>query len=241
MRPLLLALAPLALLASCAKTNDPVTSPSPDPSTSAPDEGPSEYLDVYAVLTPEQDARVAELSEALGKVGLTTPHKRGYPAHCTLYLTMYPKAIEAQVVEEVSRIAGEHEPFAITLGDLRPTAAGWLFVNIDTSASLRTLSDLVAERLHARRTQSQPLPEWVVKSPEKKASFLRYGSPNVGAFFEPHVTLLAGEKQEEVERFLAMKPENRAVRGNVVAIAVGEADKLGQVTRVIARYDLGKR
>lgn len=125
MRLALLAL--LALLTACAKIPDAV---SHDPSVS-PDEGPSEYLDVYAVLAAEHEARVAEVSDALAAVGLTSTAKGGYPAHCTLYLTMFPRAAEAAVVREVERLAGAGAPFGLTLEGLRETAGGWLFLDVD--------------------------------------------------------------------------------------------------------------
>ncbi|HNV71173.1 MAG TPA: DUF1045 domain-containing protein, partial [Candidatus Ozemobacteraceae bacterium] len=162
----------------------------------------------------------------------------GYQMHCTLYMTDYaPEQLET-LKQAVQSLAFRLARIPATTTGLYRTDNDWLFVNIERSPALQALSDLVVKKLSPYRAPKSNPPDWIKNNPVKLENFLKYGSPNVFAGFEPHLTLLAktdAGKLNEVEQAVAAQPElNKPVKGYVAGIGLAIADRNGQMKDPIA-------
>jgi hypothetical protein len=128
--------------------------------------------------------------------------------HVTLYLTAWscptpapppmaqappPTCVQRIQLALASLLYSLGPPCSITLSS--PYAAGaYAMANVTRSACLQEYSDLIVNATHQLSQPNQSVPSWVYNLPEperreKIELVRRYGSPNVFAGFDPHVTL----------------------------------------------------
>lgn len=188
-------------------------------------------LNVYAVLSPAVVEHARAVSADLGQAGLAAFPAAGHRVHCTLYLTEYPASRAADVVGKVRLASRQRKRFPVATAGLLGTRSHWLFVNLERTPALQRLSDDVVEMLAPLRFPSPAVPGWLAAYPDKRNSFDKYGSPNVGPHFEPHVTLLASADAAALGPWMKDRSGRfqAPVRGEVVGLGVAVADALGQV------------
>lgn len=162
--------------------------------------------------------------------------------HVTLFMTDYPEGTQAEILERVQTFARTTPRFAVTTDGLTRTRNGWLFLAFERSERLEQATVELARRLSPLRVADQAAPGWMARYPEKQASFMAWGSPNVGSSYEPHVTLLAEAPMASLEPLFpspeAMHADGPKVTGSLDAIGVGEADDAGQITKVLGHFPL---
>ncbi len=193
----------------------------------------SEKINVFAVVSEEIETACRTAATTLmQEEGLESFPLQGFQVHCTLYMTQYPVNSLEKVASIVAEIASNTCQFDVQTTGLEITSGNWFFMNLDRNSSLQTFSDMVVEKLAALRSPSSFVPDWAKDFPNKVEYISKYGSPNVYAEFNPHLTLLANSDAEKLNRFLQKNANNsfgQAVAGKVVAIGLGIADRNGQM------------
>lgn len=191
-------------------------------------------LNVYGSLSPSLVAQVESLSDALATFGLETFHRRGRPLHCTLYVAEFERAEFPLILERVRAIAATFAPLPVRSSGLTRTRNDWLFLDLDRTQALLALSTRLAESLCDRRAPHRPPPSWTAAYPEKRATFERWGSPNVGEHFDPHLTLLASAPADALDRLLASTAARMTpVEGQLEALHLGLVDDDGQLLQTL--------
>jgi hypothetical protein len=191
-------------------------------------------LNVFAVVSPnlEEAARLAGQALELEE-GLQTFPQLGFQIHCTLYMTRFAEDRQSDVLEKVKELAARVKEFSVKTTGLELTSGNWFFLNLDRAGGLQALSDSVVQRLAPLRFPDEHVPDWAKPFPQKVEYITTWGSPNVFAEFNPHLTLLARADPEKLRGFLARHANNPAfgapLEGKIVAIGVGVADGNGQI------------
>jgi len=172
--------------------------------------------------------------------------RQGRVLHATLFMTDYPTSALDDVTETFQKIASEecamvhlHTPRERVLSQ---TKSNWVFLDLEPTKPLGDLAMKFADGLAPLRARELLTPPaWVVQYPEKMimASFAKYGSPNVGENFVPHMTLLTALPPEKCTEAIAMPPSRAPVEARLMEVALGRADELGQITEVLAVATLG--
>lgn len=203
---------------------------------------PTDKINVFAVVSKDIEAAFAETAETLMKEeSIEAFPLKGYQPHCTLYMTMYPVGMQDQISEKIAEIASTTSEFSVQSIGLEVTSGNWFFMNLDTNPDLQGLADKLVEILAPLRAPSDYVPEWAKNIPKKVEYITKYGSPNVYAEFNPHLTLLANSDKEKLDRFLAKHANSsfgQAVSGKIVAIGLGIADSDGQMKTPIKVFPL---
>ena len=201
-------------------------------------------INVFCVMSENIEAEVKVATVDLKVTeNVETFALKGYQPHCTLYMTAYPKGRQKLVATIVRRIANSTKEFPINTKGIEVAASDWLFMGIENNKELQSLCDEVANRLAFLRAKSDYVPEWAKSMPAKVECIKKYGSPNVFSQFDPHLTLLAKSDGEMLRRFKTYcedKIYNKPVRGKVVAIGYGLADRDGQIKEPIEVFPLAK-
>ncbi|HEY9069920.1 MAG TPA: DUF1045 domain-containing protein [Candidatus Ozemobacteraceae bacterium] len=198
-------------------------------------------LNVFALVSENLETMALKAGEAVSKEeGLEAYPALGYQVHCTLYMTQYSPDKVKTVQGIVASLAETVRPFPVRAAGISATKDFWMFINLDRGRHLQTLSDTVVQSLSGHRYPSDFVPEWVKQYPQKLEYITKYGSPNVFAEFEPHLTILAKSDPQKVGRFLARHADDPAFGrpryGQVIGIGLGEADRAGQIKTPLAIY-----
>lgn len=198
-------------------------------------------LNVFALVSGNLETMAHKAGEALRKEEQLDAYPAiGYQVHCTLYMTQYSPEKSALVQGIVASLAETVRAFPVTAEGISATKDFWLFINLDRNRNLQTLSDTVVQKLSAHRFPSDFIPDWVKQYPQKLEYITKYGSPNVFAEFEPHLTLLAKSDPVKVGGFVQRHAGNpdfgTPQKGSIVGIGIGIADKAGQIKSPIAVY-----
>lgn len=199
-------------------------------------------IDVFAIPSSPIEKLVAHTSGILKKQGMTTFYEKGMPVHATLYLTEFPKSALTKIKQAVHQIAKRHQTIPLVAHGLTVTKGNWAFINLNWSKSLQRLTDQVTLAIEPYRYPTPTLPNWVKKYPNKLTAFKRYGSPNVFQNFQPHLTLLAAQKNPKLHTFYQqMQLHPPYAKGKVVGLGIGIADKWGQQKVILAKYMFTKK
>ncbi|MDD3146359.1 MAG: 2'-5' RNA ligase family protein [Candidatus Riflebacteria bacterium] len=202
----------------------------------------SEKINVFAVVSEEiETACRAAASTLMQEESLESFPLKGFQVHCTLYMTQYPLMSLEKVAALVAEIASNTREFDIQSTGLEVTSGNWFFMNLSRNSNLQALSDLTVEKLAALRSPSSFVPDWAKEFPTKVEYISKYGSPNVYAEFNPHLTLLASSDAEKLTRFMKKNADSnfsKPVAGKVVAIGLGIADRNGQMQEVFKIFPL---
>ncbi len=194
-------------------------------------------INVFAFMSPEIEEQAEALSTICAKFGLAPFPLNGYQIHCTLYMTDYAPDKVDTLKQALQSLAFRLARIPVTTTGLYRTDNDWLFLNVERSPALQALSDVVVKKLSPWRAPKANPPDWIKDNPVKLENFMKYGSPNVFAGFEPHLTLLAktdSGKLNEIEKAVAAQPElNQPVRGYVAGIGMAVADRNGQMKEAI--------
>lgn len=230
---LVLSLALLGLLNAPASFGQPASGTVPQPETVK--------LNVFAIVSDNLETMAAKAGDALKKEEQLDAYPSiGYQVHCTLYMTQYAPEKVAVVQGIVASIAETVKPFPVTAAGISATKDFWLFINLDKNRNLQTLSDTVVQQLCGHRFPSDFIPDWVKQYPQKLEYVTKYGSPNVFAEFEPHLTLLAKSDPVKVGGFVKRHADNPEFgspkQGKIVGIGLGIADRAGQIKKPLAVY-----
>lgn len=221
------------LLASPASFGQPASGAAPLPETVK--------LNVFAVVSDNLETMATKAGDALkSEEQLDAYPSLGYQVHCTLYMTQYAPDKTAVVQGIVASLAETIKPFPVTAAGISATKDYWLFINLDRNRNLQTLSDTVVKQLCDHRFPSNFIPDWVKQYPQKLEYVTKYGSPNVFAEFEPHLTLLAKSDPAKVGGFVKRHEKNTEFgtpkKGTIVGIGIGIGDKAGQIKKPLAVY-----
>jgi len=230
---LVLSLTLLGFLASPASFGQSASGAAPLPETVK--------LNVFAIVSDNLESMAAKAGDALkSEEQLDAYPSLGYQVHCTLYMTQYSPEKTTLVQGIVASLAETVKPFPVTAAGVSATKDFWLFINLDKNRNLQTLSDTVVQRLCDHRFPSDFIPDWVKQYPQKLEYVTKYGSPNVFAEFEPHLTLLAKSDPAKVGGFVKRHEKNAEFgtpkHGTIVGIGVGIADRAGQIKKPLAVY-----
>ncbi|WP_206240921.1 2'-5' RNA ligase family protein [Novosphingobium terrae] len=199
--------------------------------------GDTVSIDIYAIPSrPVVDA-VAQASKNLAKRGMQTFYAQGHAVHATLYLTQYPASATPALKAAIARLVKSSKRFPLRVNGTERTASNWLFLKVQRSAELQRLADQVTLAAEPFRDHGVSAPGWMKDYPAKLPAFERYGSPNVFAQFEPHLTLLANESNPGLSAFVAEAEQNQpAASGQVEGIGIGIVDANGQIVKTLAEY-----
>ena len=205
--------------------------------TSASSYAKSISINVFAIPSKPIVELVANTSDKLATHQITTFYQQGLPVHATLYLTDYPLEAQNEIKQMVERIVKEHQSFEIKANGFSVSPSNWAFINLEKSYQLQRLADEVTLKLEPLRDHQAPVPSWVKHYPNKLVAFERYGSPNVFQNFQPHLTLLANEKNPAlalVQKALHAEPPQ--AQGKIIGIGIGVSDQFGQQKEILAKY-----
>jgi 2'-5' RNA ligase len=219
-----------------------LTSSSLEAQTPAAETPVNEKINVFAVVSPEIETACLEAARTLmQEESLESFPLQGFQIHCTLYMTQYPIGSIEKVAEAVNEVAKNTREFEVKSTGLEITAGNWFFLNLDRNRNLQTFSDTVVEKLAEMRSPSNFVPDWAKDFPNKVEYITKYGSPNVYAEFNPHLTLLAKSDEEKLQRFMAKHADSsftQPITGKVVAIGLGIADRNGQIEKPFKIFPL---
>lgn len=203
---------------------------------------PQDKINVFAVVSENIENSFTEAAKILNEEEqLESFPLQGYQIHCTLYMTQYPTGILSEVQQKIASLASSTKVFDINTTGLEITDGDWFFMNLDRNRNLQTLSDAVTELLSPLRAPSDYVPEWAKNSPSKVDYIKKYGSPNVYEEFNPHLTFLPRSDGEKLKSFLGKHSDKsfcQPVKGQIVAIGVGIADKNGQMKEALQVFPL---
>ncbi|WP_407922457.1 DUF1045 domain-containing protein [Acidihalobacter prosperus] len=179
---------------------------------------------------------VQTLARQLSAQGLHPLYAQGYLPHVTLYLTDYPSGRLPEIERRVRALAAHEPGFDMRLGRIVATPSHWLLLQVGVNRRMRRLADAVTRALDPLRVSHPPMPGWVRAYPEKQAVFRRWGSPNVFAQFQPHLTLLTPADPARIASFMR-GPGGHFAGGRIRAVGIGiaEVDAHGQAHRVLLR------
>ncbi|MEY8767383.1 2'-5' RNA ligase family protein [Francisella philomiragia] len=208
---------------------------------------------VYLIPDTTADKYVKEFDDSLAKTNIlekykTTPFIKNHPVHLTLYLTSFQSKYIKDIESQLADLAKNTEPFYIETTGFSAGKSGFVMLDIKNSQSLQQLSNSVISNLAKYRDKDYPTPSWVKFYPSKLVSFEKYGSPNTFAEFNPHISILAANLQTDQERDSFDKDFNEIIKDTklkpisfkIKAIAFGEVDENGQVTKTLHIYKLNK-
>lgn len=194
-------------------------------------------MDIFAIPSTPIKNLVEKTSNQLKQYDINSFYAQGFPVHITLYLTSFPQGSEEALKQAVQKIVAQHKSFALQAKGITVTKGNWAFIDVNNSTQLQRLADEVTLATETLRDPNPALPDWVKAYPNKLAAFERYGSPNVFQNFQPHLTLLASEKNPKLADFDQwMKQHPPTADGEIIGLGIGIADKLGQQKKVIATY-----
>lgn len=199
---------------------------------------PDKSYDVFIIPGDGLDTLITQTSAQLAQCGLRSLAAQGFRPHVTLYLADYGPDALPQLKQVVAALSQRWHAFPMCLTQLTQTRGDWLMISVQNSPSLQGLSDSLVHQLSPYRDKAAPVPAWVNAYPEKKAAFAQYGSPNVFADFDPHITLLAQSDHAALSRF--MQRYGQYVSGQTVeaiGLGIAETDSNGQSKTLLARYD----
>ncbi len=195
-------------------------------------------LNIFALLSPEIENHAREVSERVKKeTGLSPFCLEGYQVHATLYMTLFPEGKLEQVKSLVASEAPFLSPIEVRTSGVALTKDNWLFVNLEKNQRFQELSDHFVVALSPLRLMDQHAPAWTQNYPQKLKFFEQFGSPNVFAEFEPHLTLLASTKGDVLPNFIAKNASDplflQPVSGKIIGMGIAEADGAGQMKEKI--------
>lgn len=196
-------------------------------------------VDIFALPSDSIENLVKENSHTLANLGMTTFYAKGKQPHITLYLTEFPEQALPSVQTKIQQIARQTSSLPLKANGISITKGNWAFIDIDWSKRLQKLADTVTLAVEDYRTPNPTLPNWVKGYPNKLAAFKRYGSPNVFQNFQPHMTLLANERNENLAVFRTkVHKQIPKAEGHISGIGIAIVDSFGQPTQIIATYPL---
>ncbi|WFO08801.1 2'-5' RNA ligase family protein [Edwardsiella ictaluri] len=199
---------------------------------------PGKSYDVFIIPGSGMATLLAQTTAQLGQYHLTSLAAQGFQPHVTLYLAKYGPDALPRLKQEVAALSQRQQTFPLRLTHLNQTRGDWLMVVVENSRALQSLSDTLVRRLSPYRDKGAPLPGWVNAYPEKKAAFVRYGSPNVFSHFDPHVTLLAQSDHAALSQFMRCYGQRFGTQIlEAVGLGIAETDENGQSKAVLVRYD----
>ncbi|MBO1271715.1 2'-5' RNA ligase family protein [Shewanella sp. 4t3-1-2LB] len=197
----------------------------------------AQTLDVYAIPSKPIVQLVSDTSKQLATYGMQSFYQQGRPVHITLYLTTFPDDSDAAIKQAVQQLSQQYQPIPLIAKGFTVTKGNWAFIDVERSRELQRLADKVTLALEPLRDPHPVLPEWVKAYPGKLAAFERYGSPNVFQNFEPHLTLLAAEKNPQLVKFQQlMQQQIPRANGEIIGLGIGVTDEWGQQRQVLAEY-----
>lgn len=196
---------------------------------------------VFLIPSTTATAAVKNISHQLKNEQLDSLYSQHYLPHITLYLTEYPQKSLDLIESKVKQLTTQFHPFNITLDKIERTKGDWLMLNVEDNRELQHLADSITVTLEPLRATNPSLPDWVLKYPEKLASFKRYGSPNVFAQFQPHFTLLPKSDGEKLDTFMQKYGQSfKPTTTQVIGIGIAQPDTNGQAKKVLATYFFNK-
>lgn len=169
---------------------------------SLPDFAANVTYNVFLIPAKTVDQTVKTVSNQLSQHQLQSLYSKGYLPHVTLYLTEYPNGSLPAIEKKAEQLASHWHPFALTLDELQRTKGDWLMLDVENSRDLQRLADQTTLAMEPLRATDPQLPAWVSHYPNKLESFKRYGSPNVFANFQPHITLLPKSDSTKLDSFM---------------------------------------
>ncbi|QUN07683.1 2'-5' RNA ligase family protein [Shewanella yunxiaonensis] len=194
-------------------------------------------LDVYAIPSKPIVQLVSNTSQQLATYGMQSFYQQGLPVHITLYLTAFPDGSDAAIKQAVQQLSQQNQPLPLVAKGFTVTKGNWAFIEVERSPALQRLADAVTLALAPLRDPNPVLPAWVKAYPDKLAAFERYGSPNVFQNFEPHLTLLAAEKNPQLATFQQLMQQHLpSAEGEIIGLGIGVTDEWGQQRQVLAEY-----
>ncbi|MDF0534147.1 2'-5' RNA ligase family protein [Shewanella sp. A32] len=197
----------------------------------------AQMLDVYAIPSKPIVQLVSDTSQQLATYGMQSFYQQGRPVHITLYLTAFPDGSDAAIKQAVQQLSQQNQPLPLVAKGFTVTKGNWAFIDVERSPALQRLADAVTLALAPLRDPNPVLPAWVKAYPDKLAAFERYGSPNVFQNFEPHLTLLAAEKNPQLATFEQLMQQHLpSAEGEIIGLGIGVTDEWGQQRQVLAEY-----
>ncbi|WP_228730361.1 2'-5' RNA ligase family protein [Shewanella yunxiaonensis] len=197
----------------------------------------AQMLDVYAIPSKPIVQLVSNTSQQLATYGMQSFYQQGLPVHITLYLTAFPDGSDAAIKQAVQQLSQQNQPLPLVAKGFTVTKGNWAFIEVERSPALQRLADAVTLALAPLRDPNPVLPAWVKAYPDKLAAFERYGSPNVFQNFEPHLTLLAAEKNPQLATFQQLMQQHLpSAEGEIIGLGIGVTDEWGQQRQVLAEY-----
>lgn len=183
---------------------------------------------VFLKFDNKMENEVEKISKELKKYGIDSLKSTGHVVHLTLYLTEYEEDELDDIKEVIDDIASRTEKFDLEFVKFTKTAGNWFFLDPVNTLKLQILSDEVVARLLSEREEDAKVPDWAKNIPEKVKSFKTYGSPNVFANFNPHITLLTPPKDVKALDSFISNYKLTPFRSKAVAIGVAKVDDMGQ-------------
>lgn len=199
----------------------------------------SEKMHVIVKLDEAAENEVAKISKSLEDRGIDSLYKKGYIVHLTLYGTTFSDGKISKIKKVIDDIAANTNTFPLEFISISRTAGNWLMLNAAKSDKIQALADEVTARLISLRRKNISLPSWAKGIKSKERAFSLYGSPNVFAAFEPHITLLTPEDENILKNFTAEYPAP-TFTSNITAIALVSVDDFGQAKEILYLKEIKK-
>lgn len=139
-------------------------------------------------------------------------------------------------------VPGKFGPCSVSVGE--PFAAGtYAMMNVTVDGCLQKYSDTIVNATHKLSEPNQTVPSWVESLPEPERSekihdIEKYGSPNVFAEFQPHVSIGWSSNATAIAEAVAemkkhLNTSSSSFQGDVVALG-----SVGLHGTVLQRQDL---
>lgn len=202
-------------------------------------------INVFAVVSENIQNEFLEAANKLYEEdNIDTFPRQGFQIHCTLYMTAYDRKVKNTLIQRVEDFAKTQEQFPVITSGLEPTTNNWFFMNLKVNDQLQLLSNNIVSLISDLRAKSDYIPQWAKEFPAKVENIKLYGSPNVYEQFEPHLTFLAQADIQTLEAYCLRHANSsfaQPIKGSVVAVGVGIADRFGQVESPIKIFPLTKK
>ena len=200
-------------------------------------------FDVHLVLEPKIENTIKKFNRRLEQEGILKKYKfqpflnQGDCVHITLYLTSYNTKNEAKIENIVEEIASTTKPFKVSVSRISVAGGGFIMLWFENSEQLDQLCQLTIDKLAPLRNKNSEIPAWAKSIPAKLESFKKYGTPNAGSQFVPHISIAAKAFSDSNKEKQFMYDINKVinsfklnkVQANAIGLGVGRADSNGQM------------
>lgn len=218
----------------------------------------SKPINVYLKFQHENQANtlIKHFNQNLSKNRALTPYHimpfiDRYPLHVTLYLARYHEKEIPHIISRVQQIAEKQLALSLVTDQFIVNQSGYVMLTIHNDIALNKLSHSVLNSLVDLRDKHSKIPKWAANDAGRQRLFQQYGSPNVGAYFNPHFSIFEPLSFTPIQQSYLYKTllysikeysktQNTQVRLTASAIGIGITNHQGQIIKELKSFVLNK-